>query len=80
LRTTTPALLFGVGAAFDFHADMIGLPPAVMRVWGLEWLYRLVTETRRHWRSYLTTNWLFIAYLAQDFWRERGKSRPDMRS
>ena len=72
-----PALLFGVGAAFDFHAELMGRAPEVMRAWGLEWLHRLSSEPRRLWRRYLTTNSLFLAYLTQELWRERGRSRSD---
>jgi N-acetylglucosaminyldiphosphoundecaprenol N-acetyl-beta-D-mannosaminyltransferase len=72
-----PALLFGVGAAFDFHADMMGRAPPFMREWGLEWLHRLASEPRRLWRRYLTTNSLFLAYLMQEMWRGRGRSGPD---
>jgi N-acetylglucosaminyldiphosphoundecaprenol N-acetyl-beta-D-mannosaminyltransferase len=66
-----PALLFGVGAAFDFHAEMVGRAPAIMRDWGLEWLYRLASEPRRLWRRYLTTNSLFIKYLVEALWNDR---------
>jgi N-acetylglucosaminyldiphosphoundecaprenol N-acetyl-beta-D-mannosaminyltransferase len=76
----TPAVLLGVGAAFDFHAQMVGRAPAVMREWGFEWLHRLASEPRRLWRRYLTTNSLFVAYLLQEFWRERRRSSPDSRS
>ena len=74
-----PGILFGVGAAFDFHAAMMGRAPAVMRAWGFEWLHRLASEPRRLWRRYLTTNSLFLAYLVQELWRERGRSTSDSR-
>jgi N-acetylglucosaminyldiphosphoundecaprenol N-acetyl-beta-D-mannosaminyltransferase len=75
-----PALFFGVGAAFDFHAEMMGRAPAVMRAWGLEWLHRLASEPRRLWRRYLITNSLFIAYLVQDLWREPRRNDADSHS
>jgi N-acetylglucosaminyldiphosphoundecaprenol N-acetyl-beta-D-mannosaminyltransferase len=61
-----PALLFGVGAAFDFHAGTISRAPEFMRKNGLEWLHRLCSEPRRLWRRYLVTNSLFIFYLCVD--------------
>ena len=69
-----PAILFGVGAAFDFHAGTVRRAPAWMRTLGLEWLYRLCQEPRRLWRRYLVTNSLFVTYLIRDLWpaqRER---------
>lgn len=53
-------LLFGVGAAFDFHAGRIDQAPPWMQRNGLEWLYRLFKEPRRLWRRYLTNNPRFV--------------------
>jgi N-acetylglucosaminyldiphosphoundecaprenol N-acetyl-beta-D-mannosaminyltransferase len=61
-----PAILFGVGAAFDFHAGTVRRAPRWLRALGLEWLYRLCQEPRRLWRRYLVTNSLFITYLLTD--------------
>ncbi|WP_101758724.1 WecB/TagA/CpsF family glycosyltransferase [Oceanicoccus sp. KOV_DT_Chl] len=61
-----PALLFGVGAAFDFHAGKINRAPEFMRRSGLEWLHRLFSEPKRLWKRYLVTNSLFIFYLCVD--------------
>jgi N-acetylglucosaminyldiphosphoundecaprenol N-acetyl-beta-D-mannosaminyltransferase len=61
-----PSILFGVGAAFDFHAGTIPRAPPVMRALGLEWLYRLLKEPRRLWKRYLITNSLFVAYALRD--------------
>ena len=47
------AILFGVGAAFDFHAGIVKRAPRWMRKSGLEWLYRLASEPRRLWRRYV---------------------------
>jgi N-acetylglucosaminyldiphosphoundecaprenol N-acetyl-beta-D-mannosaminyltransferase len=58
-----PAVLLGVGAAFDFHAGTLQRAPARLRDVGLEWLYRLLQEPSRLWRRYLVTNTLFIYYL-----------------
>lgn len=55
-----PALLFGVGAAFDFHAGVVNRAPPLISTFGFEWLYRLIQEPRRLWRRYLVTNSKFI--------------------
>ncbi len=61
-----PAVLLGVGAAFDFHADVVSRAPRAMRALGLEWLFRLIKQPRRLWRRYLVTNTLFIVYVARE--------------
>jgi len=48
-----PAVMLGVGAAFDFHAGLKPQAPAWMQRLGLEWLFRLLTEPRRLWKRYL---------------------------
>ncbi len=53
-------LMFGVGAAFDFHAGRVRQAPRWMQRSGLEWFYRLLCEPRRLWRRYLKNNPLFI--------------------
>lgn len=61
-----PAILFGVGAAFDFHAGVTRRAPEPMRRLGLEWLFRLASEPRRLWKRYLVTNTLFLTYAMRD--------------
>lgn len=61
-----PAVLMGVGAAFDFHAGTIARAPEWMRSMGLEWLHRLSSEPRRLWRRYLSTNAKFLFMLIAD--------------
>jgi N-acetylglucosaminyldiphosphoundecaprenol N-acetyl-beta-D-mannosaminyltransferase len=61
-----PAVLFGVGAAFDFHAGTVRRAPSLLGYLGLEWLYRLLQEPRRLGRRYLVTNCLFLAYTLED--------------
>lgn len=62
-----PAVLMGVGAAFDFHAGMVARAPGWMRSHGLEWLHRLSQEPGRLWKRYLVTNTLFIYYLLEEW-------------
>jgi N-acetylglucosaminyldiphosphoundecaprenol N-acetyl-beta-D-mannosaminyltransferase len=53
-------LLFGVGAAFDFHAGRVRQAPRWMQRSGLEWFFRLCCEPRRLGRRYLANNPVFI--------------------
>ena len=59
-----PALYFGVGAAFNFHAGLVRQAPPWVRAHGLEWLYRLCCEPRRLARRYLVHNTRFLWYCA----------------
>ena len=59
-RGHIPAVMVGVGAAFDFHAGVIRQAPAWMQRAGLEWLFRLMQEPARLWRRYLYNNPRFL--------------------
>ena len=59
-RANIPAVLIGVGAAFDYHAGTLKRAPRWMQSHGMEWLYRLCAEPRRLWRRYFVTNLLFV--------------------
>jgi N-acetylglucosaminyldiphosphoundecaprenol N-acetyl-beta-D-mannosaminyltransferase len=52
-RGYIPAVMIGVGAAFDFHAGLKPQAPPWMQKMGLEWLFRVSTEPRRLWKRYL---------------------------
>lgn len=58
-------VLFGVGAAFDFHAGRVSQAPSWMQNAGLEWLYRLIKEPRRLWKRYLSNNPRFLMAVAR---------------
>jgi N-acetylglucosaminyldiphosphoundecaprenol N-acetyl-beta-D-mannosaminyltransferase len=60
LSGLVPALVVGVGAAFDFHAGTKPQAPRWIQRAGLEWLFRLLTEPRRLWRRYLVGNTVFL--------------------
>ena len=64
-----PAVLLGVGAAFNFHAGKVRQSPAWMQRAGLEWVFRFAMEPRRLWRRYLWHNPRFIWALAGEEWR-----------
>ena len=55
-----PAVMLGVGAAFDFLAGAKPQAPRWMQSSGLEWTFRLATEPRRLGRRYLTQNPKFV--------------------
>jgi N-acetylglucosaminyldiphosphoundecaprenol N-acetyl-beta-D-mannosaminyltransferase len=74
-----PAILMGVGAAFDFHAESIKRAPKWIRTVGLEWLFRLLKEPKRLWRRYLITNFLFIIYfLKQRLKQVKNNDKDDL--
>ena len=74
-----PAVLVGVGAAFDYHAGVVRRAPRWMQKNGLEWFYRLCAEPKRLWRRYFTTNTLFIYYLFRDLLNPRPDRIADIR-
>lgn len=69
--TLAPALVLGVGAAFDFHAGTKRRAPAWMRRRGLEWLHRLGSEPRRLVVRYVTTNAAFVGAAAAELTRRK---------
>jgi N-acetylglucosaminyldiphosphoundecaprenol N-acetyl-beta-D-mannosaminyltransferase len=64
-------LMFGVGAAFDYHTGHIRDCADWIKLAGLQWLHRLLQNPRRLWRRYLTTNPAFIWHITRQMWRER---------
>jgi len=53
-------LIFGVGAAFDYHTGRIrDCAPWIKRA-GLQWLHRLSQDPRRLWKRYLRNNPAFV--------------------
>jgi len=73
-----PAVMLGVGAAFDFHTGRVRQAPDWMQVAGLEWLFRLLMDPRRLWKRYARHNpryvGLFLLQLSGllRFGRKRG--------
>ncbi len=58
-RLAAPVLI-GVGAAFDFHAQLVPQAPTWLQELGLEWAYRMAHEPRRLWRRYSRYNPRFV--------------------
>jgi len=66
-----PAVLIGVGAAFDFIAGTVKRAPVWMQKAGLEWLHRLTVDPRKTWKRYLTTNPFFIWLVMKEYLRRK---------
>lgn len=61
-----PAVYFGIGAAFAFHAGEVKQAPAFFQKSGLEWAYRLAMEPKRLFKRYFTYNSLFLYHSLRD--------------
>jgi N-acetylglucosaminyldiphosphoundecaprenol N-acetyl-beta-D-mannosaminyltransferase len=70
-RGRIPAVMLGIGAAFDFLAGVKPQAPRWMQGCGLEWLFRLATEPRRLWRRYLKHNPRFATLFALQWLEHR---------
>lgn len=57
-----PAVYFGIGAAFAFHAGEVDQAPPWIQKLGCEWTYRLCKEPKRLFKRYFTYNTLFVWY------------------
>lgn len=70
-RGRIPAVLFAVGAAFDFFAGTKAQAPRWMMNNGLEWLFRLATEPRRLAVRYMKHNPRFVALILTQLMKRR---------
>jgi N-acetylglucosaminyldiphosphoundecaprenol N-acetyl-beta-D-mannosaminyltransferase len=55
-----PAVMLGVGAAFDFHTGRVPQAPRWMQIAGMEWVFRLLMDPRRLWKRYAKHNPRFV--------------------
>lgn len=62
-RGRIPAVMLGVGAAFDFLSGTKTQAPSLLRRTGLEWAFRLAAEPRRLARRYLVHNPRFVGLM-----------------
>jgi N-acetylglucosaminyldiphosphoundecaprenol N-acetyl-beta-D-mannosaminyltransferase len=66
-------IMFGVGAAFDFHTGRIKDCSPWVKNAGMQWVHRLIQDPRRLWWRYLRDNPAFIFSLSwqlvQRMWR-----------
>lgn len=60
-------IMFGVGAAFDYHTGRIRDCSVWIKKAGLQWLHRLVQNPRRLWRRYLRNIPAFLWNIALQF-------------
>lgn len=56
-----------IGAAFDFLAENFPECPKLIRILGLEWLFRLYLEPVRLWKRYFFGNLIFLKNVAKYF-------------
>ncbi len=73
------AMLFGVGAAFDFHSGRVRQSPPILQRMGLEWAFRLVMEPRRLWKRYVIHNPRFVLLALWQLIRRRARSTASAR-
>ena len=57
-------MMFGVGAAFDYHTGRIRDCAPWIKKAGLQWLHRMLQDPRRLWRRYMRNNPAFIFHIA----------------
>lgn len=79
VRALEPALVVGVGAAFDFLSGTKQRAPLWMQRHGLEWLHRLGTEPRRLGGRYAATNCRFVATTAAELAKRLWAPKPPLR-
>ena len=51
-HTRFPAVMVGVGAAFDWFAGVQPRAPKWLQLLGLEWAHRVASEPKRLWPRY----------------------------
>ena len=56
-------LMFGVGAAFDFHTDRIADCAEWIKRAGFQWLHRLLQDPGHLWKRYLRNNPVFLFHI-----------------
>jgi N-acetylglucosaminyldiphosphoundecaprenol N-acetyl-beta-D-mannosaminyltransferase len=64
LHRLDTTLMFGVGAAYDFHTGRIQDAPQWVKTIGMQWLHRLLQDPRRLWKRYLRNNPAFLWHIA----------------
>ena len=62
-------MAFGIGAAFNFYANVIRRAPLWMQKTGLEWLYRIYAEPKRLFGKYLVYNTKFVVLVFKSLFR-----------
>lgn len=65
-RMLTVPICIGVGATFEFLAEIVKRAPIWMQRSGLEWFWRLLMEPKRLWKRYLINDMQFIWLLLKE--------------
>ena len=60
MRGSVNAVMLGVGAAFDFYAGTSRRAPLWVRRIGMEWFFRMMSEPRRLFWRYMSTNTRYL--------------------
>lgn len=68
-------VILPVGAAIDYFAGAVPIPPRWAGRLGLEWAFRLFAEPQRLWRRYLLEPWSVFGLVVRDFPRHLSRSR-----
>lgn len=68
-------LMFGVGAAFDFHTGHIRDCAPWIKQAGLQWLHRLLQDPGRLWKRYAGTNPAFVRRITMQLLCEKLRDR-----
>ncbi len=76
-QSQLPAVMLGVGAAFDFIAGRKAHAPRLMQALGLEWLFRLLSEPRRLSGRYLKHNPRFMLRFGVQYFGSMIKALSD---
>lgn len=64
-QLTNIKIFLAIGATIDFEAGYKPRAPKWMSDWGLEWLYRLLSEPQRLWKRYLVDSLPLMKYITQ---------------
>jgi N-acetylglucosaminyldiphosphoundecaprenol N-acetyl-beta-D-mannosaminyltransferase len=68
-----PCVIVTVGGVMGYLGGDRPTPPRWLGRFGLEWLYRLVTEPRRLWRRYLIEPLPLVRPLVREIWDARSR-------
>lgn len=64
-------VMLGVGAAYDFIAGEKKHAPRWVQYIGMEWMFRLLSEPKRLWRRYFSTNPRFIWHFGKQLLKSK---------
>lgn len=71
-------MVWCLGATLDYFGGTVKTPPRWMGQFGLEWLFRLLSEPKRLWYRYLVEPWALLPLVLRDIAR-RGANRRAQR-